>query len=276
MPSVLIISPDATSINTLEKLVKEHGCRARSVTEIHVAREWLEIQHFDMVLVDAEIQNIAPIDLLRHGWKHNGMLIGGIFSFTGRVPDEWEARIAGARIYQGTGASESIGGTLDSLSNILFDPNERAIMFIDDLDSPREIICSYIEALGYPQVVGQSSGKDALTELKKNSAKYFCVISDINMPHMNGVEFVKELRAIPSIAKLPVIMLTAYATAENLIDCVREGATGFLVKPPRKLLLQRELDKAKRIYVTNASPRLCRAEDADLLEDALDRLLRMP
>ena len=57
--------------------------RVQSVTDPGVAREWLEMQQFDMLLVDGALSVDSQLDIVRHGWAHNGLLIGGIFHFSG-------------------------------------------------------------------------------------------------------------------------------------------------------------------------------------------------
>ena len=89
------------------------------------------------------------------------------------------------------------------------------------------------------------------------------------MPDMKGTELIRSIRREETINQLPIIVLTAYATMEVLLECIKAGATGFLVKPPRKNTLREELEKAKRIYLNNLNPRLCRPEEAHLLEDAI-------
>ena len=93
------------------------------------------------------------------------------------------------------------------------------------------------------------------------------------MPEISGIELTKKIRRNGKLKHLPVVMLTAYSSPEHLVDCVKAGASGFLVKPPRKNLLQQELGKARRIYNSRQSPRLCDPSDAERLEDALSKLM---
>jgi CheY-like chemotaxis protein len=92
------------------------------------------------------------------------------------------------------------------------------------------------------------------------------------MPHESGIDLIRLLRRDTRVCHLPVLVLTAYATGENLLECIKAGATGFVVKPPHKKTFRRELEKARRIFVTRQSPRLCSPEEAHLLEEALHGL----
>lgn len=273
MAAILICSSDPSALSRLDLLAEEQDIRARTVSDAATAKKWLTLQTYNLLLVDSRFAEEIPMDLIREGWKKNPLMIGALFNLDGPVADEWSARISGARVYSGSKGIEGIRQTLQTISEVLVENDPLGILLIEDLDSPRDIVCSYIEALGYPRVQGAKSADDGFEKLRNRKHDFFCVISDINMPMVNGIEFVRQLRKDDALSHLPVIMLTAYATSEHLIACLKEGSTGFLVKPPRKRLLRAELDKAKRIYINKLSPRLCSPEDSEQLEDALARYL---
>jgi len=73
--------------------------------------------------------------------------------------------------------------------------------------------------------------------------KYDFVISDINMPNMNGFEMLRQIRALPSLKELPVLMVTAEAKKEDIINAAQIGASGYIVKPFTKATLEEKLVK---------------------------------
>lgn len=274
MSTLLVVSFDPQSVAALTELAASVGYRVRSVSEIEKAQEWLGMQSFDVLLVDSRYGSGIPLDLVEFGWRHNPFLVGGIYSLDGPIEDEWSARLMGIRVYSGTHAREQIKQMLESRPTWHSTEETHTFLLVEDLDSPREIICSYIESMGQGAVTGVSSMKEALALLRQEPNKYCAVLTDINMPEHSGIELIQEMRRDELLSHIPVIVLTAYATAENLIDTIKAGATGFLVKPPKKRLLRAELEKARRIFLTRQSPRLCRAEDAHLLEEALNITMR--
>lgn len=144
-----------------------------------------------------------------------------------------------------------------------------AILVVEDLDSPRDIICSLVESFGYNEVHGVSSVDDAIFTLKKAPFKYFCVITDLNMPKKSGLTLISEIRKDELLRFLPVIVLTSDPSKENLLQAIKFGVSGFLAKPPRRELLKAELQKSKRLVLFGKSPELGTKEEIALLEEVL-------
>jgi two-component system chemotaxis response regulator CheY len=84
--------------------------------------------------------------------------------------------------------------------------------------------------------------------LKNN--KYDFVVSDINMPNMNGFELLKAIKADPDLKSLPVLMVTAEARKEDIVLAVQSGASGYIVKPFTKATLE---DKVIKIMQKRAA-----------------------
>ena len=271
MASLLLVTADPKSAAAVQPLASLLGLRTRLVNSATSALEWLSMENFQAMLVDARYGEEKPTELITTGWKHNPYMLGGIFNLYGPVENEWYPRLLGVRIFWG---EKALGAIQKALATIPQDPTkieDYGVLIVEDLDSPRFIISAYTEALGFPHVESAAGAEEALKLLSTSTKRFFCVITDLNMPQVSGLELIERIRRDEDLAYLPVIVLTAYATDENLIECVRAGATGFLVKPPRKNQLRAELEKAKRIVFSRQSPRLCRPEDAQMLEDAILR-----
>jgi two-component system chemotaxis response regulator CheY len=111
----------------------------------------------------------------------------------------------------------------------------KTILIIDDSASVRTVVKTALAGAGY-QVIEACDGKDALTKL--NGTKIHLIISDVNMPNMDGISFVKAARQIADYKFTPICMLTTEAEASKMAEGKAAGAKAWIVKPfqPPKLL----------------------------------------
>ena len=276
MISLLLVSADPAVVGKVEELAAACHTRLRSVASLNTAKEWLTMQAFDALVVDSRYGGLLPIELLSLAWTHHPLLVGTVLDTERRYNENVSATAIGAHVFSGTTAYDQLTKLLQELpESITLGENSRyAILVVEDVDSPRDIIQAYVESLGYSRVDAAAGGEEALGILHQEPDAYFCVITDINMPGMNGIELTRRIRkdADRDISSLPVLMLTSVPTTENFVECLRAGSSGFLVKPPKKIVLRKELERAKRIIISRRSPRLCREEDAHLVEASLRKL----
>lgn len=271
MSSLLLVTADVAAAEKIEEVARQHSYRTRTVNGAESAKEWLSMQSFTLMIVDARYGGDMPLRLLTLGWTYHPTLSGAIYSPDDDFAEKWQGQLLGAHIFSGPDALTRIDETLRNLPQT-FAIAERGyygVLVVEDLDAPRDIICAYIESLGCKHVDGAGSVDEALTRLRHDPLLYYAVITDIMMPKRSGIDLIKEMREDKLLEHLPIIVLTAVPSGENLLACIAAGATGFLVKPPKKNSLRAELEKAKRIIMTGQSPRLCAACDAHLLEEAL-------
>ena len=109
------------------------------------------------------------------------------------------------------------------------------ILIADDSASMRNMVTATLKSAGH-QVKDAGDGQAALSAAK--AAKFDAVVTDLNMPVMDGIELVKNLRALPNYKYTPILLLTTESSAEKKNAGKQAGATGWLVKPfnPEKLL----------------------------------------
>lgn len=110
----------------------------------------------------------------------------------------------------------------------------KTIMTVDDSASVRQMVAFTLKNAGY-QVIEASDGKDALSKLKGD---VHMVITDLNMPNMDGIDLIKGIRAQAAFKFIPVVMLTTESQAGKKQEGKDAGATGWIVKPfkPEQLL----------------------------------------
>ncbi|MCK9781696.1 MULTISPECIES: chemotaxis response regulator CheY [Enterobacterales] len=114
-------------------------------------------------------------------------------------------------------------------------------LVVDDFSTMRRIVRNLLKELGFTNVEEAEDGADALTKLR-NSAIDF-VITDWNMPNMDGLELLKNIRSDAGLAATPVLMVTAEAKKENIIAAAQAGASGYVVKPFTAAILEEKLNK---------------------------------
>ena len=114
-------------------------------------------------------------------------------------------------------------------------------LVVDDFSTMRRIIKNLLHDLGYPNVSEADDGKTALPMLQAGGFDF--LITDWNMPGMPGLELIKAVRADAKLAKMPVLMLTAEAKREQIIEAAQAGVNGYVIKPFTAETLKEKLDK---------------------------------
>lgn len=120
-------------------------------------------------------------------------------------------------------------------------PPDAKILTIDDMATMRKIIKSLLNQLGYKNVDEAENGKEALAKLKQQ--KYDLVLLDWNMPEMDGITLLREIRKDSQLKDIPVIMVTAEAKKENVLLAIQTGANNYIVKPFTAETLKEKMDK---------------------------------
>ena len=115
------------------------------------------------------------------------------------------------------------------------------ILIVDDFPTMRRIIKNLLKDLGYDNVDEAEDGVMALEKLRNGNFDF--VVSDWNMPNMDGLEMLKTIRADPGLKHLPLLMVTAEAKKENIIAAAQAGANGYVVKPFTAATLEEKLNK---------------------------------
>jgi two-component system chemotaxis response regulator CheY len=122
-------------------------------------------------------------------------------------------------------------------------------LIADDFSTMRRIIRGLLKEMGVSNADEAEDGAVALSMLK--SAKYDFVVSDINMPVMNGFDLLKAIKADEALKHIPVLMVTAEARKEDIVLAAQSGAAGYIVKPFTKATLE---ERVQKIMVKLDSP----------------------
>jgi len=116
-----------------------------------------------------------------------------------------------------------------------------SFLVVDDFSTMRRIVRNLLKELGYANVEEAEDGAEALERLRGGNFQF--VVSDWNMPNLDGLEMLKQIRADESLKSLPVLMVTAEAKKENIIAAAQAGASGYVVKPFSAATLEEKLNK---------------------------------
>ena len=116
---------------------------------------------------------------------------------------------------------------------------ELKFLIVDDFSTMRRIVRGLLKEMGCNNADEAEDGSVALQMLK--SAKYDFVVSDINMPNMNGFDLLKAIKADDALKQIPVLMVTAEARKEDIVLAAQSGAAGYIVKPFTKATLEEKV-----------------------------------
>ncbi|HEY8508356.1 MAG TPA: chemotaxis response regulator CheY [Steroidobacteraceae bacterium] len=114
-------------------------------------------------------------------------------------------------------------------------------LVVDDYSTMRRIVKNLLHDLGYTNVTEADDGNTALPLLKQGGIDF--LITDWNMPGMAGLDLLKAVRADEKLKKLPVLMLTAEAKREQIVEAAQAGVSGYVIKPFTAATLKEKIDK---------------------------------
>jgi two-component system chemotaxis response regulator CheY len=115
------------------------------------------------------------------------------------------------------------------------------ILVVDDFSTMRRIVRNLLKELGFTNVDEAEDGAVALQKLQTGGFEF--VVTDWNMPNMDGLTLLQSIRKSPNLKHLPVLMITAEAKKENIIAAAQAGASGYIVKPFTAAVLSEKLQK---------------------------------
>ncbi|MCC5855586.1 MAG: chemotaxis response regulator CheY [Idiomarina sp.] len=115
------------------------------------------------------------------------------------------------------------------------------ILVVDDFSTMRRIIKNLLRDLGFQNVSEADDGSTALPMLQNGD--YDFVVTDWNMPGMQGIDLLRAIRADERLSHIPVLMVTAEAKREQIIEAAQAGVNGYIVKPFTAATLKEKLDK---------------------------------
>ena len=107
--------------------------------------------------------------------------------------------------------------------------NGRKVLFVEDSLTMRRIIANSLKQVGFENIIEAENGAEALEKLAGQAIDL--VVTDWNMPEMNGAELVQVLRSLPQYQEVPIVMVTTRGMQEDVITAMKLGVNGYIIKP---------------------------------------------
>jgi two-component system chemotaxis response regulator CheY len=118
---------------------------------------------------------------------------------------------------------------------------EPRFLIVDDFSTMRRIVRNLLKEIGFSNAEEAEDGVVALNLLR--TSKFDFVVSDINMPNMDGFALLKSAKADENLKSIPFLMVTAEAKKEDIVNAAQSGASGYIVKPFTKATLEEKVQK---------------------------------
>lgn len=129
---------------------------------------------------------------------------------------------------------------MQGMTEVALDKNMK-ILIVDDFSTMRRIIKNLLRDLGFSNTHEADDGLTALPMLKNGDFDF--LVTDWNMPGMNGIDLLRVVRADAKLSALPVLMVTAEAKRDQIIEAAQAGVSGYVVKPFTAAALQEKIEK---------------------------------
>lgn len=272
MTTALVLEPNIFLGHDVSELLSARGLRVVNSDSVADLRAKLGIFVFDAVFVGQPLSWQEHVELAQAFWE--GSPKGTYFVYS---PDD-RSRPNVARLKE-RGISVALG---DQVGALLVDEAEKLmplspsglsprVLLVGSLKTPQEILRGVLHKLGY---LGKAtnSGEVALQMVQKSNNTYFLIITEASTSDISALEMIQRVRADSKIATLPVVVLTAYATSNVLWDSLMAGVSGFIVKPPERELVIKELGRARRIWSGLEPTRLAPSDPDALKRFIVERL----
>jgi two-component system chemotaxis response regulator CheY len=126
------------------------------------------------------------------------------------------------------------------------------ILVVDDFSTMRRIIKNLLRDLGFNNTVEADDGSTALPMLQAGGIDF--LVTDWNMPGMQGIDLLKAVRSDPKLQKLPVLMVTAESKRDQIVEAAQAGVNGYIVKPFTAATLREKIEKIFERVVAEQKP----------------------
>lgn len=122
--------------------------------------------------------------------------------------------------------------------------SSKRVLVVEDSPTMRRIITNALQRIGFADIIEAENGVDALNKLE--GQKIDLVVTDWNMPEMNGAELVKVLRSMPELEDVPIVMITTRGMRDDVMTAMKLGVNGYVIKPFTPDVLKAKLESVMK------------------------------
>ncbi len=112
------------------------------------------------------------------------------------------------------------------------------VLFVEDSPTMRRIIMNSLKTIGFKEIIEAENGQDALEKIEDDVG---LVLTDWNMPEMNGKELVEKLRGDDRFKSTPIVMITTRGMQDDVMDAIQSGVSGYVIKPFTPVVLEKKI-----------------------------------
>ena len=227
--NILVVEDSDVQREVCIDRLKEFGFEnIYSATNGIEALEVLRNNSIGLILSDWDMPEMNGLELLKN-LKNDTSLQRTPFIFLTSHTDKDKNREAmdyGAVDYM---VKPSSPDNLKEKIEIILKRGIRNILIVEDSDLQREISIAQLQQIGFERITGAANGNEALEYLENNSIDF--ILSDWEMPEMNGLELLKKVKENPSLKNIPFLILTVHDDPEKNQEAINLGALDYIVKP---------------------------------------------
>jgi response regulator RpfG family c-di-GMP phosphodiesterase len=230
-PQILVVEDSAVTRRALTKRLKDYGAE---VTQAEDGQQGLEMAmsgKFDLIISDVEMPRLTGLDLcqkLKENPATRAIPVIIMSSLDGDSEIDRGFQVGAAAYISKVDAPSQLSEVIDRILKKAAFQRERTVLVVDDSFTIRKLVEKGLSEAGF-QVVTAKNGKEAL-EVMRNR-KPDLILSDIDMPEMNGVEFCKAVHSDPDLALIPFVIMSANSHRAMVRRMLQRGVAAYLVKP---------------------------------------------
>lgn len=230
-PHILIVDDSATIRKSLHKQLEVYDIRISQAEDGEQAWKMALHTHFDLIISDVEMPNLDGFGLckrLKSNASTRGIPVIILSSLDSDRDIEQGFNVGAAAYVSKADANLQLNETIEKVLKQSRFSRSRTILVVDDSPLIRRFVKKALEEAGFRVMVAEN-GKEAFIRILEKRPDL--IISDINMPVMDGIEFCKKIHADHQLAEIPFVIMSANSDRANMRRLLSFGASGYLVKP---------------------------------------------
>lgn len=269
MLKILLISKDETDQKRLTLLARARGCQVDVLDPDEIQRVALvRVRPYTMILATSDLPWEFHVELSTSLWDIHPDGYYVVYTFSSK-PKLTKGRLEslGIRVLGEDSTEEDFLRLLDeALPETPVDTS--GIIIVDPIETPLRILESMLQGIHF-RCFTTDSGEQGWRQLYENPLRFFLLITEVTSSDISGQELIKRIRAHQPLQQLPILVLSAHSTPKILWECLIEGASGFIVKPPKRDLVIGELGRARNIISGLADTRLVAYEEREIFRQLM-------